>query len=174
MQKLSKKLALLSLIIVLALINWSIYQKENHLAHGTVVYLKLAPVDPRSLMQGDYMRLRFKLAAAIRQSFPQKTVNDFRTKAFTSDGKVIVTLDKNNVATFKALYTSQELLDNEIVLNYRIRQGRVKLATNAFFFQEGKAEVYQKARYGEFRVKDGELLLVDMYDETLQKLGQSD
>ena len=170
----SKKLAILSLIIVLSLINWSIYQKENHLAHGQVVYLKLAPVDPRSLMQGDYMRLRFKLATAIRQAFPQKTVKNFRTKTFTSDGEVIVTLDKNNIATFKALYTNQVLLENEIIMHYRIRQGRVKLASNAFFFQEGKVKVFEKARYGEFRVKDGELLLVNMYDKDLKKLGKTE
>ena len=47
--------------IVLLLINYSIYQREQHIAHGQTVYVQLAPVDPRSLMQGDYMALDFEL-----------------------------------------------------------------------------------------------------------------
>ena len=61
-----KKIAIGSLLIILALVNWSIAEKEKHLAEGKVVYLKLAPVDPRSLMQGDYMALRFRLAPQTR------------------------------------------------------------------------------------------------------------
>ena len=50
-----KKMALVFLVIILGLVNWSITGKEKHLAEGKIVYLDLAPVDPRSLMQGDYM-----------------------------------------------------------------------------------------------------------------------
>lgn len=46
------------------------------------------------------------------------------------------------------------------------------VATNAFFFQEGHAERYEKAHYGEFRVdKEGELLLTALYDEAFNRLG---
>ncbi|MFX7329222.1 GDYXXLXY domain-containing protein, partial [Acinetobacter baumannii] len=34
-------------------------QKEMLLKEGQLVLLPLAPVDPRSLMQGDYMALRY-------------------------------------------------------------------------------------------------------------------
>lgn len=50
--------------------------------------------------------------------------------------------------------------------------GRVKFATNAFFFQEGHAKYYAGARYGEFRVApSGELLLTHLRDEKLERLG---
>ena len=39
--------------------NGSIWQREQLLGSGRVVILELAPVDPRSLMQGDYMALTF-------------------------------------------------------------------------------------------------------------------
>ncbi|CAG0878818.1 unnamed protein product [Cyprideis torosa] len=55
-------IALATLAIILAVVNWSIVGKEKHLADGRKIYLELAPVDPRSLMQGDYMALRFRLA----------------------------------------------------------------------------------------------------------------
>ena len=49
-------------LLVLAAANWSILLRERLLTEGRVVLLELAPVDPRSLMQGDYMALRFKAA----------------------------------------------------------------------------------------------------------------
>ena len=55
-------------ILILCIINVLVYQKEQHLSNGEVVLLELAPVDPRSLMQGDYMRLRFALAGTIRDT----------------------------------------------------------------------------------------------------------
>jgi uncharacterized membrane-anchored protein len=64
------------------------------------------------------------------------------------------------------------LANYEIRLRYRVRNDAVKCATNAFFFQEGEANVYSTARYGQFRVTDdGEILLVNMYDLNLSKLG---
>ena len=162
----TKKIALVSLIIILSLINWSIYKKEQHIKHGEVVYLELAPVDPRSLMQGDYMALRFKLADDIRQALP--TVQ-YRITA--QDGEVIVTVAPNHVASYKALYQGQSLGSDELRVQYRVRNGQVKLATNAFFFEEGQGKAYQNARYGEFRVSNGEVLLVNMYDKDLKRLG---
>ncbi|WP_414673872.1 GDYXXLXY domain-containing protein, partial [Marinimicrobium sp. UBA4509] len=48
-------IALVTALAILVLVNFSIYEKEQHLAQGEIMYLELAPVDPRSLMQGDYM-----------------------------------------------------------------------------------------------------------------------
>ncbi|KAA0891152.1 GDYXXLXY domain-containing protein [Pusillimonas sp. ANT_WB101] len=56
---------LVGLALVLGLANATIYQKEQILAHGERVVLELAPVDPRSLMQGDYMALRFGVAQKL-------------------------------------------------------------------------------------------------------------
>ena len=52
-----KAIALIAGLAVLALVNLGIYQREQLLTRGQIVLLDLAPVDPRSLMQGDYMRL---------------------------------------------------------------------------------------------------------------------
>jgi uncharacterized membrane-anchored protein len=65
-----RKVALVSLVVILALVNWSIFGKEKQLAEGKIVYLDLAPVDPRSLMQGDYMALRFQLANEVYSALP--------------------------------------------------------------------------------------------------------
>jgi uncharacterized membrane-anchored protein len=74
------------------------------------------------------------------------------------------------IITFnKPHYSKQQsLADNEIALQYRVRQGSVKFASNEFFFQEGRAEDFNAARFAQFRVNDkGELLLVAMFDKNL-------
>ncbi len=75
-------------------------------------------------------------------------------------------LDESNIGTFKSLYNDQPLSNNEILLRYRVRNGAVKFATNAYFFQEGHGNYYQQARYGQFRVDSkGELLLAVLSKE---------
>jgi uncharacterized membrane-anchored protein len=158
-----KIIALLALVFVLGAVNWSIMGKEKQLAEGKIVYLNLAPVDPRSLMQGDYMALRFAMARDIDQALRNDNA---------SDGYIVVRLDDKRVASFKGLYKDQELSQDELLMRYRVRNGDIKFATNAFFFQEGHAQYYENAKYGQFRVNShGDLLLVDMCDEALNKLG---
>ena len=171
-----KIIAIVALILILTGVNWSIYQKEQHLASGAIAYLKLRPVDPRSLMQGDYMRLRFELADKIIAALPKKPIGSAnwrnRHNVDASDGYVVVTLDDKRVASFKGLYEKGMMLtNNEIKMQYRVRNGRVKFATNAFFFQEGTAKVYEAAKFGQFRVNNkGGLLLAAMFDKGLKKL----
>ena len=61
------RLAILVLgaFIVLALVNLQIFGKEAIIRDGRTVLLRLAPVDPRSLIQGDYMALRYGIAGWV-------------------------------------------------------------------------------------------------------------
>ncbi|GAA3916508.1 GDYXXLXY domain-containing protein [Litoribacillus peritrichatus] len=172
----TKIVATLSLVFSLGLLNWSIVQKEHQLSDGRMVYLELAPVDPRSLMQGDYMALNFKVAVEIRRHLSKndETPSDLK-ELMTQDGYVVVTLDQNRIGQFKRLASNQAdeqaLSEDEMLLKYRIRDDAIKFATNAFFFQEGHADIYDNARFGQFRVsEEGELLLSGMYDEQLRLL----
>jgi len=162
-----KIIAVITLVIALVIINWSIYNKEILLAQGKVIYLELAPVDPRSLMQGDYMALRFAMAARINTALSQSEVK----RKSSLDGLVDVQLDDRSVASFSHINTEGITADNT-VLQFRLRKGRVKFATNAYFFEEGSGNQLAQAKYGEFRVADnGELLLVALCDDNLEELG---
>ena len=164
-----KKIATITLLIILVLINWSIYQKEQHIKNGKKVFLKLAPVDPRSLMQGDYMALRFDIGRKIYKELPKiEHYQGWQHNADASDGSVVVKLDEKKVGSFTRLYQGKALTENELLMHYRVRNGAVKFASNAFFFEEGSAKKYEKSKYGEFRVNDnGELLLVGMADRNV-------
>ena len=72
-------------------VNVSIWQKEQLLNHGKIVLLPLAPVDPRSLMQGDYMRLRFQAEQEMQRLLPKT-----KDRA-VADGYAIVSLNEQQV-----------------------------------------------------------------------------
>ncbi len=166
------KLAIFGLLLSLGLVNWSILLKEQHLAEGDIVYLQLAPIDPRSLMQGDYMALRFQLANQVYEALPKtKQSKRWRQEVVADDGFVVVHLDERRVATFKSIDNQQGLAKDDMLLRFRVRNGAVKFATNAYFFQEGHGQYYQAAKFGQFRVdQKGELLLVALFDQDLKRL----
>jgi uncharacterized membrane-anchored protein len=169
------KLVIVMLVVILAVINFSIYNKEQQLKHGQTVYLELAPVDPRSLMQGDYMALRYVVSNALYKALPKnKEERERRHTIEAHDGKIVVSLDAKNIATFQQIQQGGPLKENELMLNYRVRDNKIKLASNAFFFEEGSAGAYEASRYGEFKVTaEGELLLTAMFDENLKIIGES-
>ncbi len=161
-----KAVVLLAGLIILVLANYSIYSRERLLTEGAVVLLQLAPVDPRSLMQGDYMALRFQVANDIRQRVGGEEAHD---------GNAIVTVDERRVGAFVRIDDGTPLAANEVRMHFRMRERQIKFATNAFFFQEGTASAYAKARYGELRVGgDGESILTGLRDEQLGPLGAGD
>lgn len=170
--------AILGLLLVLTMININVMKFETHLATGDSVLLELAPVDPRGFMQGDYMILRYALENDVFTTLEKSTADDSGAarNIVSADGYAIVTLDENNVGKFARISDSQpeRLAANEMAIYYRIRLGSMKLATNAFFFQEGTGEIYQAAKYGVFRVgTEGYLILTHLADAALQTLGQS-
>ena len=157
-------IALLGLALVLVVMTRSIAKYENHLATGDTVLLALAPVDPRGFMQGDYMTLSYALERDVFAALNR----DPGSYPTNEDGYVIVALDNNKVAQFMRLAANQPkgLATNEMAIHYRIRNGAMQLATNAFFFQEGHGEAFEAAEYGLFRVNDkGEPLLTNLVDD---------
>lgn len=153
-----KVIALITGLIILAAANYAVLSRERIVAKGKLVLLELAPADPRSLMQGDYMALRFRIADRIGRG--------------QRDGHVVLKLDEKRIGTFIRFDDRSPLSENEIRMRYRVRDGRPKFATNAFFFQEGDADLYANARYGAFRVAEsGEAILTGLRGGQVEPLG---
>ena len=155
-------LLLLGAVLVFGVVNWQIVMKERLRTGGQTVFLELAPVDPRSLMQGDYMALNFVLANQIGEA-ANPEVNGPQV--------AVVQLDARGVGRFSHLDNGGPLKPDEVRFRFRVRDGLIWLGTNAFFIQEGDADRYGKARFGEFHVSDsGEAMLVNLRGNELQKL----
>ena len=161
-----KIVVVLAGVALLVFVNATILSRERLIEDGRVVLLELAPVDPRSLLQGDYMALQFK---AARDGLP---VGASRSTAL--DGHLVLAQDARGVAVFRRLDDGAPLGSGEVRMRYRVRHGIPRLATNAWFFEEGHAGDYAHARYGEFRVApDGEAILTGLRDEGLDRLRES-
>jgi uncharacterized membrane-anchored protein len=148
-------------LLVLGIANAAIWQKENLIRAGTAVYVELAPVDPRSLMQGDYMRLSFRLPEQLGGG------------GAPTGGAVqaVARMDENGVARLLRLHDGRALAGGEFLIDLVRRHGGLTLVTDAWYFKEGEAQRWSKARYGEFRVApDGKALLVGLRGPNLEKL----
>jgi uncharacterized membrane-anchored protein len=166
-------LVILGAILIFGVSNYSIYHKESILRNGETIYLKLAPVDPRSLMQGDYMALHFEVADKILKEI-KKIKLDSQRKIILN-GLAVLKIDKNRVAHFKSLYDKNiKLKKDEVLIKYQFTKYRVKLITNAYFFEEGKGKRYQKAKYGKFKLdpKSAEAILVSLAEDIQPKTGE--
>ncbi|HJV96142.1 MAG TPA: GDYXXLXY domain-containing protein [Albitalea sp.] len=150
-------------LAVLAVANLGIWQKEQLIAHGQPVYVELAPVDPRSLMQGDFMRLNFSVPGGL-----QTEIDGLLT---TRRPKVVVRLDERGVAKLLRLDTGAPLAAGERRVELTPKDGRWVFVSDAWFFKEGEGERWARAKYGEFRVSDdGRALLVGLRGADLQPL----
>ncbi len=135
-------------------------EKEALITSGKRVFVALAPVDPRSLMQGDFMALRFALPDLSKAPGPRSGTTLYATGA----------IDQRGVATMTAWSaTLPPAADNQAAFALSVKNARWILGTDAWFFKEGTADTWAKAKFGEFRLgKSGDAILVGMADEQLR------
>jgi hypothetical protein len=143
-----------TLVLTLAVANVGIWQKEDVIRHGKPVFVELAPVDPRSLMQGDYMALDFRVP---RDGFFESTLSWQRPVALAE-------IDSSGVARLVRIEGPGAVPGpNELRIELTPKRGRWTVVTDAYFFREGEGERFAQAKYGEFRVlPDGKALLVGL------------
>ncbi|MFQ1964756.1 MAG: GDYXXLXY domain-containing protein [Aeromonas veronii] len=168
MKPVTRQLALLlSGLAILAGINATVWRYEHAMSSGEVVLLRLAPVDPRSLMQGDYMRLNYEIAREL-------TSRDARTTQNKGSDTLVIRLDAHQVASLVADGKPDRLASDERLLQVHQSERQWQIGPDAYFFEEGTGEQYETARYGEFRLQaDGKTLLVGLRDEAYQPIGQT-
>ncbi len=152
-------LVLAGMVLVIGAANYTIRDRQLVVDNGQPILLKLRPVDPRSLMQGDYMVLRYS-----EEVFPHgaQETNLPRRGAF------VVKLDSDNVATFLRLDDGSPLTADEVRLKYKLldKNGSIRLGAESYFFEEGQAHVYDGASFGILHVDAaGNSVLVGLADE---------
>ncbi len=149
---------LANLILLLVYMTNSVFQKEELLSDDQLILLELAPVDPRSLIQGDYMRLNYAIS------------NTTRNDSISKRGFCVVALDSIGVAKKVRIQEHKTPLnEEEFLINYTSKKWRgINIGAESYFFQEGEALKFEKAKYGGLKVdKNGNSLLIGLYDENL-------
>lgn len=170
-----KYIIIVNLIIVLVYFGITVFHKETILKEGQLVLLELAPVDPRSLMQGDYMQLSYKM---VQSSYMDDIVSNNDTVRVNSvldpnlenslpkRGALVVKLDDNGVGEGVRVFSKSEpLKEGEILIRYFKPDWRLNIGAESYFFQEGEGEKFEKAKYGGLRIdKKGNSILIGLYD----------
>ena len=150
-----------AVLLVLATAGVAIAQFEHTLKTGRLVNIALAPLDPRSIMQGDYMALAY----AIDRELPEDAAQ--YKYAWLS-------VDAGQQASLHSLSNTLPQDPQLVAVLLRRRDGIFSIGPNAFFFAEGTGALYEQAPYGQFRVDaGGKALLVSLLDENLQLLGEN-
>ncbi|MEZ4709744.1 MAG: GDYXXLXY domain-containing protein [Caldilineaceae bacterium] len=151
----------LATIFLLGFVNYGVVQKENLIRSGTMVLLEIGPRDPRSLIQGDYMAIRYRMPTQMRLD------------ELPHSGQFVVKRSESGAGEILGLYDGQTpLAADELLVNFYQRAGDVEIGATSFFFQEGQSDTYQNARYGELRVSSsGEAILVGLADQNFKTLG---
>lgn len=181
-------LALLSIAVFLGLI----FKNEWHLKHSQSIYVRLQPVDPRSILQGDYMRLNYQLYFAPQNSMLENTDQQNTNQQNINQEDHIfsghyfdqIIQNKSSIVTYveldpqrRVIHTSFEPLKNVqiqrlVLQNPNNRYTMLYPASKSFLFAEGLAECYQQAEYAEFKVDEqGNAILNALKGNQLQDLG---
>lgn len=165
MSKLKLFIISANMVLVLLFFGFNIVKNEKVLSEGETVLLQLRPVDPRSLMQGDYMTLHFEVC------------NHIYGLEAESNKFCVVRLDDDRVAHFVSLTNDAAvaLREDELLLRYSLEKNNwgekfYTIGSDSYFFQEGTANKYATAKYGMLKVvTKGEMIgtcsLVGLCDE---------
>ena len=144
-----------NLILVLAFFAFSVIQKETLIAKGTEILLRLAPVDPRSPMQGDYMALDYEIMHEI----------GYKSKS----GYIVVKVGSDRVAEFVRVQNDKNVNDGEHLIRYKRQSGRLSVGADNYFFQEGSGKKFENAKYGLLKVdSEGNSILIGLCDDAGQ------
>jgi uncharacterized membrane-anchored protein len=155
------RLALPALAVV-AVVLGLVVHKEGIVKDGRTVLLELAPRDPRSFLQGDYVSLRYAAAADVLGV----TGWDDRR-----DHLAVFRLDEKGVGRFVALDEEGSLANDHVRVRALRTRSDYTFGADSYFFSEGRGGEWERARYAELKVApDGTSVLVGLRDEQLVRM----
>jgi len=160
MKKYRWMVILLNLILILGYFGFAVVNKEKLLSDGKLILLELAPKDPRSLLQGYYMQLNYKMS------------RDLPYNEIPKRGYCVVRILPNGVGERVRLQTGKTPLnDNEWLIEYTNDRMRMNIGAESYFFQEGDVAKFENAKYGGIKVdKKGNSILVGLFDVQLRQI----
>ncbi|WP_274365299.1 GDYXXLXY domain-containing protein [Paenibacillus thermotolerans] len=152
-------LAIFAVIVLqLAYLGVQAVNSEILLTNGVSVKLELQPVDPRSLLQGDYVSLNYDISV-----LPHSVSDSPNPYSLARSVKVVLAPDQSGVYRFdRMLAPGESIAEKEVVINGKLLGGqRVYYGIETYFVPEGAGlEVERSARFAYIRVgASGDALL---------------
>ncbi|MFD1779773.1 GDYXXLXY domain-containing protein [Fredinandcohnia salidurans] len=154
-----KQWSLLGLILLLqlAIVGYQIGTSESLLNNGKEITLELAPVDPRSMLQGDYVVLRYEIAE----------VNELKNVHSGNKVFIIAKEDQDGIYQREKILTSIDPRDYKLAQDEVLIAGKyngyngIIIGIESYFVKEGTGlDLQRHAKYAKVKVsKNGNALL---------------
>jgi uncharacterized membrane-anchored protein/uncharacterized membrane protein len=161
-----RKTVMLAFVILLqfGVLGVQAARSEVLLTTGTTVKLQITPLDPRSLLQGDYVVLNYSISNP-----PKPIAAELEAYHGQRKVKVVLSPDMKGVHVINRLYKSGEALSGrEIVINGTLSGwGSIRYGIETYFVPEGTGlTVQSKARFAYIRVNaQGDALLESLAEQ---------
>lgn len=161
-------LFIIAALITLLFLNGIVWRHEQTLAQGRAILLPLRPVDPRSLMQGDYMALDYQLTQQLTNELVVAKTPPTPGQALD----VLLGTDADGVAQFlRIAQAGEQPQTGETLVRLKWEDNGAHLPSSSYFFAEGEGARFAQARYAIFRVaSDGTALLAGLADQQHQAI----
>ncbi|OAH53200.1 MULTISPECIES: GDYXXLXY domain-containing protein [Bacillaceae] len=138
------------------------WQKEQLLQNGEIVALELAPIDPRSMLQGDYVQLNYEIQTNYREHYYEDT-------STLPDGKVNVLLEKSAetidyngkiIPVYTASSFAHAGTGEGLKMKGKARAGTLTLGIEHFFIPENSGAEWEEKTHAIVRVaENGDAIL---------------
>ena len=157
-----KQWLLISTVILLQLsiLGYQVLSNDKLLSEGKVITLELAPVDPRSLIQGDYVRLQYQIGTV--------ELSEERNK-----GRAYLLLKENEVGIYQTTKILNRKIDptkislaaDEVIITGKYNgYDQIIFGIESYFVPEGTGlEVERNAKFAKVAVsKKGDSILLSV------------
>ena len=133
----------LAVLLQILVLGYMAGEREHILHNGKIIYLRTAPIDPRDLFRGDFVRLNYEISNISAHNLPRN-----HNPRVTKGEKVYVTLQENSNGLYEFKQVSATQPPDGIYLvgrspyDYRHRLPghslMLKYGIEAYFVQQGK------------------------------------
>lgn len=149
-----RKLVILAIALQFVILAIMALEREYIVQYGTEVYLRTAPIDPRDIFRGDYVRLRYEISQISKRD-SQGSLSDNMTKK-PKDSIVYSVITSGEGGISKLQYITDSKPDDALFIKGRLSHRldpkvtyqafNVKYGIEAYFVEQGKGIEMEKKR----------------------------
>lgn len=176
-ENMRKKIIILLLILILAILNYGIYEKQIIKDNGKILMLEVENFNFYSSIYSDYISLSYKI---------EKEINNIKPGNFAENyGYIVVSGNEENLAKFMRFYNNESLVEDEKLIKFylenefdlddidsisSLKKAKVKkiiqITPNNFFLPKKHLEYYKNVKYAIFKFSNtGKYILFGLADE---------
>lgn len=168
-----KILLIVNIIILFVITGFSAIKEESYKKLDSYFYLELTPVDPRSLLQGDYMTLNYDITDRAEEAIYNRMYNNKDENSKFLDmrrGYIVIRLNENRVAEFVKITKEKTDKKGLFFIAFKRDGFNVNINANSYLFQEGTGDKYQNACYSKVVLVGNNLRLIDLRDKDFKEI----